>query len=87
MFELAANGWVFKLDFFVYCLLGVLYRQGSKLEKLHDSSNDEKLRAAWGRLSGDTLDYVCNLMREHAYIDHTKEINSVFALLPIIVFA
>ena len=87
MFELADNGWVFKLDFFIYCLLGVLYYQGSKLEKLHDSSNDEKLRAAWERLSGDTLDYVCNLMREHAYIDHTKEINSVFALLPIIVFA
>ena len=87
MFELADNGWIFKLDFFIYCLLGVLYYQGSKLEKLHDSSNDEKLRAAWERLSGDTLDYVCNLMREHAYIDHTKEINSVFALLPIIVFA
>jgi len=87
MFELAAHGWVFKLDFFIYCLLGVLYYQGSKLEKLHDPQNDKNLREAWSRLSKDTLDYVFNLMREHAYIDHTKEINSVYALIPIIVFA
>jgi hypothetical protein len=87
MFELAASGWVFKLDFFIYCLLGVLHYQGSKMEKLHDPSNDEPLRSAWAVLSKDTLDYVCNLMREHAYVDHTKEINSAYALVPIIVFA
>ena len=33
------------------------------------------------------LDYVLNLLKSHAYIDHSKEINSVFALIPIIVFA
>ena len=87
MFELADNGWVFKLDFFVYCLLGVLHHQGSKMEKLHDPENNDVLRTAWMKLSSDTLDYVCNLLREHAYVDHTKEINSVFALVPIIVFA
>jgi hypothetical protein len=57
------------------------------MEKLHDISNDDLLRSAWKQLSEDTLDYVCNLMREHAYVDHTKEINSVYALIPIIVFA
>lgn len=87
LFELAKHGWVFKLDFFIYCLLGVLYHLGSKMEKLHDMSNEELLRTAWKQLNDDTLDYVCNLMREHAYIDHTKEINSVYALIPIIVFA
>jgi hypothetical protein len=87
LFMLAKQGFVFKLDFFVYCLLGVLYHQGSTMEKLHDTSNEVPLREAWRRLSTDTLDYVCNLMREHAYIDHTKEINSIYALLPIIVFA
>ena len=84
---LAKNGWVFKLDFFMYCLLGALYHLGSKMEKLHDISNDEAIRKAWKLLSEDTLDYVCNLMREHAFVDHTKEINSVYALVPIIVFA
>lgn len=84
---LAKNGWVFKLDFLMYCLLGVLYHLGSKMEKLHDISNDAAIRKAWKQLSEDTLDYVCNLMREHAFVDHTKEINSVYALIPIIVFA
>lgn len=87
LFKLAKQGWVFKLDFFIYCLLGVLYHLGSKMEKLHDISNDDALRNAWKLLNDDTLDYVCNLIREHAYIDHTKEINSVYALIPIIVFA
>lgn len=87
LFKLAKQGWVFKLDFFIYCLLGVLYHVGSKMEKLHDQSNNEVLRTAWKQLNDDTLDYVFNLMREHAYVDHTKEINSVYALIPIIVFA
>ena len=87
LFQLAKQGWVFRLDFFIYCLLGVLYHLGSKMEKLHDDSNNVPLRAAWKQLNDDTLDYVFNLMREHAYIDHTKEINSVYALIPIIVFA
>lgn len=87
MYELAKQGWVFKLDFFVYCLLGVMYQLGSKMEKLHDSSNETVLREAWKQLNDDTLDYVCNLMRDHAYVDHTKEINSIYALVPIIVFA
>ena len=29
-------------------------------------------------------DYVVNLLRTHAYVDHSDEINSVFALIPII---
>lgn len=87
MYELAKQGWVFKLDFFVYCLLGVMYQLGSKMEKLHDSSNETEVREVWKQLNNDTLDYVCNLMRDHAYVDHTKEINSIYALVPIIVFA
>ena len=33
------------------------------------------------------IDYVMNIMRGRAYVDHTKEINSVYALIPIMVFA
>lgn len=69
---LAKHGWVFKLDFFMYCLLGVLYYLVSKMEKLHDNSNNEDIRKAWRQLDEDTLDYVCNLMRAHAFVDHTK---------------
>jgi len=87
MFAMAAHGWVFKLDFFIYCLLGVLHNVGSKMEKLHDPSNKESVRMAWEQLESDTLDYVCNIMKAHACIDHSKEINSIYALIPIVVFA
>ena len=35
----------------------------------------------------DILDYVFNLLKSQAYIDHTKEVNSVYAFIPIIVYA
>ncbi len=85
--ELEVNGFVFKLDFIIYVLLGVLHSMGSRMEKLHSPDNLEKLKEAWDRLSNDTLDYTLNVMKSQAYIDHTREINSVFALIPIIVYA
>jgi len=85
--ELEKGGFVFKLDFIVYVLLGCLHHLGSKMEKLHSSDNLEKLHEAWDLLSKDKLDYVCNIMKSQAYIDHSKEINSVYALVPIIVYA
>ncbi|MDA3906459.1 MAG: DUF262 domain-containing protein [Bacteroidales bacterium] len=85
--ELAENGFVFRLDFIIYVLLGVLHSNGSRMEKLHSSDNLENLKEAWEKLSNDTLDYALNVMKSQAFIDHTKEINSVFALIPIIVYA
>ena len=32
------------------------------------------------------MDYVVNILRSHAYIDHSHEINSIYALIPIIVY-
>ncbi len=87
LFELETNGFVLKLDFIVYVLLGVLYNMGSKMERLHGIENMEKIKAAWDRLDKDILDYVFNLMKSQAYIDHTKEVNSVYAFIPIIVYA
>lgn len=83
---LASKGYVFKLDFIVYVLLGCLYHLGSDMKKLHDVDNDPKIRAAWKLLDEQVLDYVAGLMRSHAYVDHTDEINSVYALIPIIVY-
>lgn len=87
LFELEKEGWVFKLDFFIYVLLGCLHQVGSKMEKLHGQENLLSLKETWLELESNTLDYVFNIMRSHAYIDHTKEINSVYALVPIIVYA
>lgn len=86
LFELEKEGFVFKLDFLVYVLLGVLYNMGSEMSKLHTPDNEDRIKEAWKKLSGETLDYVMNIMRSKAFIDHTKEINSVYALVPIIVY-
>lgn len=83
---LEQEGFVFKLDFIVYVLLGCLYHLGSDMKKLHDSENGEKIRAAWDRLDKQVLDYVVNLMRTSAFVDHTDEINSPYALVPIIAY-
>lgn len=82
--ELEQRGWVFKLDFIVYALLAVTHNLGSKMEKLHTPDNKEKLVAAWKLLDEKVLDYTCSLMQSQAFIDHTDEINSVYALIPII---
>ena len=83
---LAEVGFVFKLDFIVYVLLGCLYHMGSDMRKLHGSDNSQKLKDAWGRLDTQVLDYVISLLRSTAYVDHTEEINSIYALVPIIVY-
>jgi uncharacterized protein with ParB-like and HNH nuclease domain len=85
--ELADEGWVFRLDHMIYILLGVMHNGGSKMEKLHSSDNMPRVKEVWEKLSDDTLDYVFNIMKSQAYIDHTKEINSLYALIPIIVYA
>lgn len=84
--ELAEEGFVFKLDFVIYVLLGCLYHLGSEMKKLHDADNNEQIRAAWKLLDEQILDYVASVMRSHAFVDHTDEINSVYALIPIIVY-
>lgn len=84
--ELKNEGFIFKLDFIVYVLLGCLYHMGSDMRKLHDAENKDKIRAAWDRLEKQVLDYVVNLMRANAFVDHTDEINSPYALVPIIVY-
>lgn len=84
--ELQNKGYVFKLDFIVYVLLGCMYHLGSDMKKLHASDNDQKIREAWNLLDKQVLDYVASIMKSHAFVDHTDEINSIYALVPIIVF-
>jgi len=96
--ELAQNGFVFRLDFIVYAMLGCMYYMGSDMRKLHGEENLEPaydedgnvvrqgIKEVWDVLDKYVLDYVVNMMRSKAYVDHTAEINSVYALIPIIVF-
>lgn len=84
--ELEQRGWVFKLDFIVYALLAVTHNVGSKMEKLHTADNKENLMNAWKLLDERVLDYTCNILQSQAFVDHTDEINSVYALVPIITY-
>jgi len=84
--ELAQQGFVLRLDFVVYALLACLQHLGSDMRKLHGDENNELVRNAWNRLDEQVLDYVVNLLRTHAYVDHTDEINSIYALIPIIAY-
>jgi len=70
----------------VYVLLGCLYHLGSDMRRLHDEANREALEAAWERLESRVLDYVLNILRTYAYVDHSKEINSIYALVPMIAY-
>ena len=83
---LQADGFVFNLDFLVYVMLGMLHHVGSDMRKLHTADNLEKFKDAWKLLDDHILDYVMNILKTHAYVDHTKEINSVYALIPIIAY-
>ncbi len=84
--ELKKEGFDFKLDFIIYCLLGILHKVGSEMTKLHDASNIVKLKDAWKKLDEEILDYIINLLRTQAYVDHRNEINSIYALVPIVVY-
>ena len=84
--ELEKRGWVFKLDFVVYLLLAILHKQGSKMEKLHVEADNPQIRDVWAALESKVLDYACNLLQSHAYVDHSSEINSVYALVPLIAY-
>lgn len=84
--DLEKDGFVFRLDWLMYVLLGCLHHVGSDMRKLHGPENNQALRAAWQRLDKQVLDYVVNLLRSSAYVDHSTEINSVYALVPIIAY-
>ena len=84
--KLAVKGFVFNLDFMVYTLLGIMYNMGSDMKKLHNIENKDSIKEVWNILDNKVLDYVLNIMQSQAFVDHTKEINSVYALIPIIVY-
>ena len=84
--QLEKKGYLFKLDFIVYALLAVVYSSGSEMRKLHGKENKDKIMEAWQHLDTRVLDVVTDLLREHAFIEHSAEINSPYGLMPIILY-
>lgn len=84
--QLQKEGFEFPLDFLMYVLLGCLHHMGSDMRRLHGEENKGTLMSAWERLDSQVLDYVVNLLRTSAYVDHIHEISSPYALVPIIVY-
>jgi hypothetical protein len=39
---------------------------------------------AWHRLSSERIDYALNLLRSHAFVDHSSELSTPFVLVPIV---
>ncbi|MBI86599.1 MAG: hypothetical protein CMG63_00825 [Candidatus Marinimicrobia bacterium] len=85
-YEMRDNGINLSLDFFVYCLLGVLHNTGSEMAKLHNEDNKNDLIYAWEKLAKQTLDYTFNILKSQAYVDSVKEIKSIYGLIPLIVY-
>ena len=86
LLNLEKDGFVLKLDFLIYALLAVTHDVGSEMKRLHGVENKDAIKAAWEKLDKHVLDYVVNLLRTNAYVDHSDEINTPFALVPIISF-
>jgi len=84
LLELEEHGFAFRLDFIIYALLGVTHYMGSDLRRLHSDDNLQTIKHAWDRLDHQILGYVVNVLRDHAFVDHLGEINSDFALIPMI---
>ncbi len=85
--ELQGQGFELSLDFLVRVILGCMYHSGSDLKKLHGKEkNNETIHTAWKLLDEQVLNYVTSILKSHAFVDHTNEISSVYALIPIIVY-
>jgi len=83
--NLKEDNFDFKLDFIIYILLGIIYNKGGEMQKLHAPANLEKLKKVWEKLDSEILDYTINILKSN-YVESTREINSVYALVPIVAY-
>ncbi len=85
--ELSKDGFKLELDHVIYAVLGCMYYIGSDMKKLHSETNLVRIKEVWGQLDKRILDYVFNILKSRAFVDHRKEINSIYAIIPLIVFS
>ena len=84
--SLKSQGFEFGLDFIIYTLLGIMYHVGKDMKKLHDESNKEQIQKKWEIIENITLDYLISLLKTHCHIENIKEINHVYALIPMLLY-
>ncbi|NBB51957.1 DUF262 domain-containing protein [Rhizobium sp. CRIBSB] len=82
--ELRDGGFEFSLDLFVYVILACVYASGTELQKLHGPENEAVVKAAWKKLRSETIDYAINLLKGHAYVDHSAELSTPYVMVPLI---
>lgn len=82
--ELRSVGFDFSLDFCVYLLLACLHASGTELHKLHAPEDEDKVKQAWDRLANETIDYALNLLRGHAFLDHSNELATPFVIVLVV---
>lgn len=82
--ELRAKGFDFSLDMCVYLLQACLHASGTELHKLHAPDDENVVKQAWEKLSTETIDYALNLLRGHAYLDHSSELSTPFVIVPVV---
>lgn len=81
--ELEDAGFDFDLTFLVRAMNATI-NQSAEFEHLHDLSAAE-LRAGWTDLSR-ILDYLLNVLRDHAYVYSTDDLNTPYVLVPMIAY-
>ena len=83
--ELNDLGFNFKLDLVIYLLLGIIHFKGDEMSKIHTKDNLEKIKEVWSLLESNILEYTINILKSN-YIESTREINSVYALVPFVTY-
>ena len=81
--ELEDAGFNFDLTFLVRAM-NAMINQSAEFEHLHDLSATE-LQTGWENLSR-ILDYLLNVLRDHAYVYSTGDLNTPYVLIPMIAY-
>ena len=81
--ELEEIGFSFDLTFLVRAINAVV-NQSAEFEHLHEL-DEETLQQGWDDLS-QMLDYLVNVLRDHAYIYSTSDLNTPYVLIPILAY-
>lgn len=83
IYELEERDFNFDLNFMVRCLTGIV--EGSAIfEKIHKTEKDDLIKG-W-ELLDSTLDYLVNILPNHAYIHSTEDLNTSNILVPVVVY-
>jgi hypothetical protein len=86
--EMAEDGFDLNLSFMTHAVAGILSGRGSLSDFVKTNINDitkEDLIKTWEKLD-EKLNYLISLLKSDAYIVGTDDINTPYALIPIIVY-